>query len=46
MASFHQSYVIHKDIKLENIMVENDAFGQVIVKIGDFGSAYFSAQDK
>jgi hypothetical protein len=27
-------------------MVENDAFGQIVVKIGDFGSAFFSAQDK
>jgi hypothetical protein len=27
-------------------MVENDAFGQIIVKIGDFGSAYFSILDK
>ena len=27
-------------------MVESDAFGQFIVKIGDFGTAYFTDQDQ
>jgi serine/threonine protein kinase len=42
LASLHESNIQHNDIKLENIMVESDSFGQLQVKIGDFGSSFRS----
>lgn len=40
MESFHKLGIIHKDIKLDNIFIETTAFGQIIVKIGDFGTSF------
>jgi serine/threonine protein kinase len=46
IASFHESFILHKDIKLENIMIDSDAFNQIVVKIGDFGTSFRSLEDK
>lgn len=35
----HQSNVVHRDIKLENFLVDIDENDQVIVKLTDFGIA-------
>jgi serine/threonine protein kinase len=36
---------VHKDIKPENILVESDAFGQILIKIGDLGSCSYLEED-
>ena len=40
MENFHNLGIIHKDLKMDNIFVNSDAFGQIIVKIGDFGTSF------
>ncbi|WP_409199907.1 serine/threonine-protein kinase [Methanobrevibacter sp. DSM 116169] len=35
----HDDIIIHKDIKLENVLLTLDKFGRICVKISDFGSA-------
>ncbi len=40
MEAFHNLGIVHKDIKLDNIFIETNAFGQIIVKIGDFGTSF------
>lgn len=46
MEAFHNLGIVHKDIKLDNIFIETNAFGQIIVKIGDFGTSFQLKQIK
>ena len=36
---FHKSHVIHRDIKLDNILINKISEGEYNVKIADFGLA-------
>jgi len=35
----HKKFIVHRDLKLDNIMIGEDANGNIEVKIIDFGSA-------
>jgi serine/threonine protein kinase len=37
----HQKRIIHRDIKLENILINQISEGQYDIKIADFGLAAF-----
>ena len=46
MAYLHAKGIMHRDLKLENIMVKKDASGQVIPIIVDFGLAEYTSATK
>lgn len=46
MAYLHAKGIMHRDLKLENIMVKKDATGQVIPVIVDFGLAEYTSATK
>ena len=35
----HKMRIIHRDLKLENILIKNDEHGLSTIKIGDFGTS-------
>jgi serine/threonine protein kinase len=37
----HKKGIVHRDIKLENILINNKTSGEYDVKIADFGMATF-----
>jgi serine/threonine protein kinase len=37
----HKKGIVHRDIKLENILINNKSEGEYDVKIADFGMATF-----
>ena len=37
----HDNYVVHCDLKAANVFVQNDAYGNFLAKLGDFGMAQF-----
>lgn len=39
LEEIHSKNIIHRDIKLENILLKRNAKGEYICKIGDFGLA-------
>ena len=43
---FHKNYVIHRDIKLDNILINKISEGEYNVKIADFGLAMELPKDE
>lgn len=41
----HSLNIIHRDIKLDNIMVQEYSDGSKSLKLGDFGSAIYAQED-
>jgi serine/threonine protein kinase len=39
LTTMHELKYIHMDIKLENLFLYRDAFGEPILKFGDYGSS-------
>ena len=36
----HEMKIAHKDIKLQNILLFQNSFGQIQVKLSDFGTSW------
>ena len=37
---FKEYSIIHKDISLDNIIVDSDSFGEIVIKLIDFGISF------
>lgn len=41
LAYLHSASIVHRDVKLENILIEQYSDGRKTLKLGDFGLAAF-----
>ena len=37
---FKENSIIHKDISLDNIIIDSDSFGEIVIKLIDFGISF------